>query len=65
MKGRFKASAPPLFLGDENFFQKSAMLVERVIAIEFQPTWTIFEKCPHLREKGGVQIFFPGLYGGL
>ena len=34
--------------------QKSATLVERGIAIEFQPTWPIFEKCPHLREKGGV-----------
>jgi hypothetical protein len=30
-----------------------------------QPTWPIFEKCSHLREKGGVLIFFPGLYGGL
>ena len=57
--------APPLFLEDENFFQKSATLVERGIEIEFQPTWPIFEKCSHLREKGGVPIFFPGLYGGL
>jgi hypothetical protein len=28
------------------------------------PSWPIFEKCSHLREKGGVLIFFPGLYGG-
>jgi hypothetical protein len=34
--------------------QKSATLVERGIVIEFQPTWPICEKCPHLREKGGV-----------
>jgi hypothetical protein len=34
--------------------QKSATMVERVIAAEFQPSWPIFEKCPHLREKGGV-----------
>jgi hypothetical protein len=34
--------------------QKSATLVERGIAITFQPTWPIFGKCPHLREKGGV-----------
>ena len=42
----------------KNFFndatQKLATLVERGIAIEFQPTWLILEKCPHLREKGGV-----------
>jgi hypothetical protein len=24
------------------------------IAIELEPSWPIFEKCPHLREKGGV-----------
>jgi hypothetical protein len=29
-------------------------MVERGIAIEFQPWSPIFEKCPHLREKGGV-----------
>ena len=34
--------------------QKSASVVERGIAIEFQPRRPIFEKCPHLREKGGV-----------
>jgi hypothetical protein len=46
-----KASAPPLFLEDENFFQKSATLVAPGIAVEVQPTWPIFEKCSHLREK--------------
>jgi hypothetical protein len=29
------------------------------------PTEPIFEKSSYLREKGGVLIFFPGLYGGL
>ena len=35
--------------------------------IEFPtvPTWPIFVKSSHLGEKGGVLIFFPGLYGGL
>ena len=45
--------------GKKNLFfkdatQKSARVVERGIAIEFQPREPIFEKCPHLREKGGV-----------
>jgi hypothetical protein len=30
-----------------------------------EPREPIFEKCSHLQEKGGVLIFFPGLYGGL
>ena len=34
--------------------QKSAPLVQWGIAVEFVPTEPIFEKCPHLREKGGV-----------
>jgi hypothetical protein len=34
--------------------QNSASVVEHGIAIEFQPWSPIFEKCPHLREKGGV-----------
>jgi hypothetical protein len=34
--------------------QKSATLVQWGIVIEFVPTWPIFEKCSHLREKGGV-----------
>jgi hypothetical protein len=41
-----------LFLRDAT--QKSATLVVSGIVIELQPTWPIFEKCPHLREKGGV-----------
>ena len=45
--------------GKKKFFfkdatQKSAPLVVSGIAIELQPTEPIFEKCPHLREKGGV-----------
>ena len=60
-----KKSAPPLFLKDENFFQKSASMVVILLKFRLQPTWPIFEKCSHLREKGGVLIFFPGLYGGL
>ena len=59
-----KASAPPPF-EDENIFQKSATLVVSGIVIELQPTWPIFEKCSHLREKGGGADFFPGLYGEL
>jgi hypothetical protein len=34
--------------------QKSARVVVCGIAIELQPREPIFEKCPHLREKGGV-----------
>ena len=34
--------------------QKSATLVLAGIAVELEPTWPIFERCPHLREKGGV-----------
>ena len=34
--------------------QKSATLVVSRIAIELQPWSPIFEKCSHLREKGGV-----------
>ena len=52
-----KKSAPPLFLGDENFFQKSATLVQSKIESWIVPTWPIFEKSSHLREKGGVLIF--------
>jgi hypothetical protein len=40
-----------LFIKDTT--QKSATLVLGGIAIELEPTWPIFEKCPHLREKGG------------
>jgi hypothetical protein len=45
--------------GKKNFFcfgvsQKSAFMVQWGIDIEFVPWSPIFEKCPHLREKGGV-----------
>jgi hypothetical protein len=40
-------------------------MVAPEIAVEVQPWRPIFERCSHLREKGGVQIFSPGLYGGL
>jgi hypothetical protein len=41
-----------LFFNDAT--QKSATLVPRGIANKMVPMWPIFEKCPHLREKGGV-----------
>jgi hypothetical protein len=41
-----------LFFNDAT--QKSATLVLGGISIELEPTWPIFEKCSHLREKGGV-----------
>ena len=34
--------------------QKSARVVLGGIAVELEPREPIFEKCPHLREKGGV-----------
>ena len=34
--------------------QKSASVVQWGIALEFVPRRPIFEKCPHLGEKGGV-----------
>ena len=34
--------------------QKSASVVQWGIAVEFVPRRPIFEKCSHLREKGGV-----------
>jgi hypothetical protein len=44
--------------GKKTFFndatQKSASMVQWGIAIDFVPWSPIFEKCPHLREKGGV-----------
>ena len=53
-----KKSAPPLFLEDENIFQKSASVVAPEIAVEVQPRRPIFEKSSHLREKGGVLMLF-------
>ena len=46
-------------MGKKNFVfkdatQKSARVVVGGITIEFQPREPIFEKCSHLREKGGV-----------
>ena len=55
-----KKSAPPLFLKDENFFQKSARVVEILLQFRVQPRRLIFEKCSHLREKGGGADFLPG-----
>jgi hypothetical protein len=53
-----KKSAPPLFLEDDNIFQKSASVVVGGIAVELQPRRPIFEKCSHLREKrGGADAF--------
>ena len=53
-----KKSAPPLFLEDENIFQKSASMVPWGIRSPMAPRRPIFEKSSHLREKGGVLIFF-------
>jgi len=50
--------APPLFLEDENFFQKSATLVLILLKFRIEPTCPIFEKSSHLREKGGVLMLF-------
>jgi hypothetical protein len=60
-----KASAPPIFLEDEDIFQKSAREVPIIYQFRVVPREPIFEKCSHLREIGGVLIFFSGLYGGL
>ena len=38
----------------EDATQKSVSMVVIGIAIELQPWSPIFEKCSHLREKGGV-----------
>jgi hypothetical protein len=51
-------SAPPLFLEDENIFQKSAPLVALILLFLVIPTEPIFEKSSHLREKGGVLMLF-------
>ena len=36
-------SAPPLFLEDEDIFQKSATMVEILLQFRVQPSWPIFE----------------------
>jgi hypothetical protein len=53
-----KKSAPPLFLKDENIFQKSARVVPWGNGAPMKPREPIFEKCSHLREKGGVLMLF-------
>jgi hypothetical protein len=49
-----KKISTALFLKDENIFQKSARMVRFRIALEYVPREQIFEKCSHLREKGGL-----------
>jgi hypothetical protein len=41
-------SAPPLFLEDENIFQKLASMVPWGIEFHIEPWRPIFEKCSHL-----------------
>ncbi len=53
-----KKSAPPLFLEDENFFQKSATMVPWGVQSPMEPSWPIFEKSSHLRAKGGGLLLF-------
>ena len=49
-----KKSARPLFSKIGRFFKKSARMVLVGIVVELEPRDTIFGKCSHLREKGGV-----------
>jgi hypothetical protein len=60
-----KSSAPPLFLEDENFFQKSASMVVSGTAKELQSWSPIFEKKFSSSRKRRGADFFPGLVGGL
>jgi hypothetical protein len=53
-----KQSAPPLFFEDENSFQKSATMVPWGVQSSMEPSWPIYEKSSHLREKGGVLMLF-------
>jgi hypothetical protein len=46
-------SAPPLFLDDENIFQKSATLVALLSRFLVQPTWPIFLENVLIFEKMG------------
>jgi hypothetical protein len=41
----------PIFLEDENIFQKSASMVPILLHCPMEPRRPIFEKCSHLREK--------------
>jgi hypothetical protein len=62
--GRFCPYNPPYTTGKNQhpsffskmitFFQKSALVVPWGTAVELEPREPIFEKCSHLREKGGV-----------
>jgi hypothetical protein len=47
-----KSIRTPLFLEDENSFQKSASMVLWGIEFPIEPLRPIFEKSSHLREKG-------------
>jgi hypothetical protein len=55
-----KASAPPLFLEDENFFQKSATLVPREIRFPMYQRGRFLKKVLIFEKKGGVLISPPG-----
>jgi hypothetical protein len=57
-EGSFSKASAPLFLEDENIFQKSAPLVVILLQFLVQPWRPIFEKSSHLREKGGVLMLF-------
>ena len=65
MKGRFQKHQHPLFLEDENIFQKLGSIVPFLLQFRVVPWRPIFEKCSHLREKGGLLNFSLGLYGRL
>jgi hypothetical protein len=53
-----KKSAPPLFLEDENFFQKSGSVVEILLQFRFQLWRPIFEKkFSSSRKRGGADAF--------
>jgi hypothetical protein len=58
-KPYFSSKLPMIENPYMNFFfkdatQKSARVVPMGIALEFEPREPIFEKCSHLREKGGA-----------
>jgi hypothetical protein len=53
-----KNQPPPIFLEDENIFQKSASMVALLLQFPVQPWRPIFEKSSHLREKRGVLMLF-------
>ena len=50
---------------DENIFQKSARVVPVIPQFQMELREPIFEKCSHLRKKGGVLMLSPGLCDGL